>query len=100
MRNYTAHAIQSGLRPRHAVLLSQCCASADYDAVIDMGGLAAEPGPRKVARQLQGSRQRLFGFSRQLRLMTFHEDGGMWGPGGRSRSARVQPRTAKMDRAH
>ena len=30
--------------------------------------------------QLQGSRQRLFGFSRQPRLMTFHEDRGMWGP--------------------
>ena len=27
-------------------------------------------------RQLKGSRQRLFGFSRQLRFMPFHEDGG------------------------
>jgi hypothetical protein len=82
MRNYTAHAIQSGLRPSHAVLLSGYVG--DYDAIINMGGLAAEPGPRKVARATQGVPTGLFGFSRQLRLMTFHEDAAGVGPGGRS----------------
>ena len=80
MRNYTAHAIQSGLRSRHAVLLSRCCASATTTPSLIWEGWLRSLGLERWLGQLQGSRQRLFGFSRQPRLMTFHEDGGMWGP--------------------
>jgi hypothetical protein len=43
---------------------------------MDIGGWLRSLGLDRWLGQLEGSRQRLFSFSGELRLMSSHEDGG------------------------
>ena len=43
---------------------------------MDIGGWLRSLGLERWLRQLKGARQRFFSFSRELRLMPSHEDGG------------------------